>query len=329
MKFPISWLNKYYVQIITLFIQKKLHPILLFKSTYNIGIPKLIYELSCFILCIKKKNFNYCNVCSSCIFMKSKKHPDFYIIEEKKKKNIGIDFIRDIIIKIYSTAQQSNEKILWFTNILKLTKEAINTLLKTFEEPPKNTFFFLYTSNTENIQKTLLSRMIIYNISGIKEKNALLWLKKKNKKKNFSQKNLITILRLYNSSPFSANFFLNNIIFEQRIKIIKIFKNYLFYKKNLLLINAFKYIYNPDVIFWICFILLDAIKLISKKKIKIQNIDQILFLKKIAKKYSYRILYKILTSWLKCNYHIHNIPGINKEIFIIEQVLYTTLLIKN
>lgn len=276
----------------------------------------------------KKKKMYYCNKCTSCYLMKLKIHPDFYDIKDKNKKKIGIDLIRNVILKIYTTAQQGNKKILWFSNILNLTHEASNTLLKTCEEPPKNTFFFLYTNNSQHMISTLRSRAIFYNLSVPTEKEGILWLKKKNIKKKISLNLIQTSLRLYNYSPFSANFFLNNVLFSQRIKIINIFKNYYINRKYLILINAFKYINNPDLIFWICFLILDAIKLLSKKKINIQNLDQISFLKKFSKECSYQILNKMLFSWLKCNFCLCNILGIDKEILIIEQVLYTTILLK-
>ncbi|WP_342270866.1 hypothetical protein [Buchnera aphidicola] len=55
MNFSISWLSQYYTKIITLYKKKKLHPIILLQSTYDIGIQKLVYEISTFFLCLKKK----------------------------------------------------------------------------------------------------------------------------------------------------------------------------------------------------------------------------------------------------------------------------------
>lgn len=140
------WLKDQYHNILKRYLKNILHPIILINSQKGVGISQLIIKISQWLLCSNKKNIKFCKTCNSCILIKKKNHPDLYYRENqiKKKKTIGIDYIRNIIININKTSQQGGKKIVWLKDVHYMTIEANNALLKTLEEPPKNTFFFVY-----------------------------------------------------------------------------------------------------------------------------------------------------------------------------------------
>ncbi|MDE5286031.1 MAG: DNA polymerase III subunit delta', partial [Buchnera aphidicola] len=79
--------------------------------------------------------------------------------------------------KIFKRSKQGGAKIIFLSNINKLTESANNALLKTLEEPPENTWFFLINYNNTKLYQTLISRCIIYNLPIPPEENTISWLK--------------------------------------------------------------------------------------------------------------------------------------------------------
>lgn len=324
-KYP--WLKHQYIDLVKKYIDNKLHPIILFKTYKNIGTSRLIHNIIQFFLC-QNKNFNHsCNKCISCYLMKNKKHPDFYSLNQSLDSNlIGINDIKEMLKYAYLTSKKGGDKIIWISNINNMTKEAKNALLKTIEEPPIKTRFFLQTYNISKLLLTLRSRSYIYKINKPKEQEGFQWIKKKNIYKDNIY--ILTALRLYENNPKTAYFFLKNSYFLLRVQLIKKIKKY-FYQYNNTKLCIFMYNKNLlHFITWICTILLDAIKIkIFNKKILI-NIDCINFIKDISKNFNTSILIKSLKSWLKCRYFLKNSNYLDKKIILIEQILYWNHILK-
>lgn len=89
-----------------------------------------------------------------------KTHPDILGIwtENINGKTIKIKQIHDFIRKIQLKPYFSKFKIGVITSAEKMTKEAQNALLKTLEEPPKNTFLILTTISVNKLLPTIISR---------------------------------------------------------------------------------------------------------------------------------------------------------------------------
>ncbi len=81
------------------------------------------------------------------------------LVGDKKFINYWARQIQDFI----STTPFGNYKIILIENIERLNISAANALLKTFEEPPVNTFIFATTSNKTKILSTILSRAFLIN----------------------------------------------------------------------------------------------------------------------------------------------------------------------
>jgi DNA polymerase III delta prime subunit len=99
---------------------------------------------------------------------KSLSNPDFLLI---KTENLGIDEGREII-DFQSKKSFSGDKKIIIIQTNNITREAQNSLLKTFEEPTLNTHFFLLMPNSEVLLPTLKSRLIIHKLK-TEEKNTI------------------------------------------------------------------------------------------------------------------------------------------------------------
>lgn len=323
------WLEPQYQDLSKKYLKKILHPVILIKSIKNIGLFNLIFKISKFFLCSNKELIKSCNKCKSCILMEKKTHPDFYTYKQFNLSwySIGITEIRRIISSIHFTAQYGLEKIVWLPNIEYITNEGINILLKTIEEPPKNTRFFLHTSNINILNKMLCSRTNIYLLNHPTNQEIINFIHRKNLK--IKKKDIILALNLYNYLPESATFFLKEKLFYLRNKLINVIKNY-FYKYNN--IELFNFIYNKKIlhiILWICYILIDAIKISILPKKLLINLDYIDFIQEVSEKFNTSILIKSLETWIKCRYILKTSINIDKKLIIIEQILFWNQLLKN
>ncbi|MCH9621597.1 MAG: Holliday junction ATP-dependent DNA helicase RuvB [Chlamydiia bacterium] len=102
------------------------------------------------------KDLNPCNECPSCKEISASSSLD--VLEIDGASNRGIDDIRNINETVGYATFQGKYKVYIIDEVHMLTKEAFNALLKTLEEPPENTKFFLATTEAHKIPATILSR---------------------------------------------------------------------------------------------------------------------------------------------------------------------------
>ena len=137
----------------------------------GLGKKDLVRVLSESILC-KNSNelFEACGDCNASKLMQSGNHPDYHFIEEEvgskiikigqlrgnKKKN---DSHEGIVNSMFETPLVSASKVFVINNAHLMNDESQNFILKILEEPPKESFIFLISSNPFLLKKTLLSRL--------------------------------------------------------------------------------------------------------------------------------------------------------------------------
>lgn len=93
-----------------------------------------------------------------------KASPDYFVWKEPL---FGIDEAR--MLSVAAARRAFGERKIFFIAPQKLTLEAQNALLKTFEDPIDNTHFFLASREEELIIPTLRSRVEILKVGGIEE----------------------------------------------------------------------------------------------------------------------------------------------------------------
>lgn len=99
-----------------------------------------------------------CNTCANCLAIQDNSFID--LIEIDAASNRGIDEIRSLKEAVrFAPSQKNGYKIYIIDESHMLTKDASNALLKTLEEPPKNTIFILATTDAHKMIPTILSRV--------------------------------------------------------------------------------------------------------------------------------------------------------------------------
>jgi len=117
-----------------------------------------------------------CLSCTSCIAMKTGRHPDF--IEIDAASHTGVDNIRQIIESSTLLPLMGHKKIYLIDEAHMLSKAAFNALLKILEEPPPSVLFILATTKPLKIIDTVRSRCFQLFLKPIKTEILLAYLKK-------------------------------------------------------------------------------------------------------------------------------------------------------
>ena len=134
--------------------------------------------------------------------IKNNSHPDLFCInnetlisyfqrEDKvkvknKTKKIPVGFIREAIDFVMLKSGLSKNKILFIDGAENLTISSQNALLKTLEEPPKNTYIIIQSNRFKCLNQTIYSRCQLIHFNNLSQDELYSWaediLKNKNDK---------------------------------------------------------------------------------------------------------------------------------------------------
>lgn len=99
-----------------------------------------------------------CGSCELCVRIGQGNAID--VLEMDAASNTGVDNIRDLKDKIMLAPSQGKWKVYIIDEVHMLSTGAFNALLKTLEEPPKNTVFVLATTDPQKVPDTIRSRCL-------------------------------------------------------------------------------------------------------------------------------------------------------------------------
>jgi len=102
-----------------------------------------------------------CGQCRSCHHISVRTHPDYFLVEPDRElatPQIKIEQIREIEQQIVYRPLAADRKVCMIDDADRLTIGAANALLKTLEEPPDHSLFFLITSRPASLPATIRSR---------------------------------------------------------------------------------------------------------------------------------------------------------------------------
>ena len=118
------------------------------------------------LLCSSDKN-RPCGTCRDCLLAEQGEHPDMTVIRQgvplapdgrKDRTNIPVDDIREMIRICGSHTLEGKARVVLLLDADRMTAQAQNSLLKTLEEPPENTYIILVTEHPETLLTTVISR---------------------------------------------------------------------------------------------------------------------------------------------------------------------------
>lgn len=318
------WLNRAYHKIIAQYQANRAHHALLLHALPGIGDAALVWALSRWLMCQKHNGMKSCGSCHDCQLMQAGTHPDWYTLTaEKEKSPLGVDGVRNVTKKLNYHALQGGAKIVWLPNAEQLTEAAANALLKTLEEPPENSWFFLCCHEPRHLLATIRSRCARWHLLPPDEAQSLSWLQKK---VALPEQTCLTALRLNSGMPIAALTLLDEKRWQQRQLLCRT----LFSLLPQDLLSLLPVLNHEDVverISWLCFLLVDAMKHQQGAEKFITNLDQQPLIGHIAHRLTLSTLDESLHSWLICRDHLSHVVSVNRELLLTEQLLHWEMIV--
>ena len=166
--------------------------------------------------------------------IKNNSHPDLFCINNEtlisyfqrvdkdklknKTKKIPVGFIREAIDFIMLKSGLSKNKILFIDGAENLTISSQNALLKTLEEPPKNTYIIIQSNRFKCLNQTIYSRCQLIHFNNLSQDELYNWAED-----IFQNKNDLSVIPSY-MTPKQVSQLIDDGLFED----LKILNNHLY-----------------------------------------------------------------------------------------------------
>jgi DNA polymerase-3 subunit delta' len=153
------WLQERWLHLVGLHEQRRLPHALLINGPLGIGKRELARGLSRYLLCQTPTGAAACGACRSCVLFDSGGHPDlFHLTPDEPGKPVKVQQVRDLTGFLHSTAQQGGYRLVILEPAEAMNASAANALLKTLEEPGRDTILLLVTHRLGQVMPTIRSR---------------------------------------------------------------------------------------------------------------------------------------------------------------------------
>lgn len=179
----------------------------------GIGKFEFSIELAKALLCEESTGAKPCDHCEACRWFDSANHPDFIalvpethrkllphgdfdsesdspkkskgsqadsdgdVAEKKEKKSISIEDARNAIEGLSIGSHRGGNRVILVYPLEMLRPDSANTLLKSLEEPPKNTIFILLADRLDRVLPTIRSRCRLLSAPRPDRLSGLNWLR--------------------------------------------------------------------------------------------------------------------------------------------------------
>ncbi|MFH1597698.1 MAG: DNA polymerase III subunit delta' C-terminal domain-containing protein [Patescibacteria group bacterium] len=112
-----------------------------------------------------------CQQCNDCTRFQNNSHPDiYYVNKEEGKKDIVIEQIQQLRYNLKMTSFYNSYKAGVINKVELLNQSSVSALLKTLEEPTKNTIIILIANNITKVPQTVISRCQVFNFQIVSTK---------------------------------------------------------------------------------------------------------------------------------------------------------------
>lgn len=244
-------------------IKKKPSPILIKQNVYSF-LDEFILQYCKSLNC--NNDFLFCDNCFNCQKLNNKNYFDFYEFN-LDQNSISKEQTQIILNNLqYTSLENAMNKFFIIKNIDKANKFVLNLMLKSIENPIKNTFYIFSTKNIHLVLETIKSRCFFVNLHSDKNKVIKL-LEKNNIQKKFHD--------FFLTSFFSYNEMIEFYYNSNFDSFINLATNLLEYKNHITLIkdilNEFKLLNSYQIEKLILFL---CLKVDLNKKIQLVNLTK-------------------------------------------------------
>lgn len=145
------------VQLIAQMQAGRLGHAILLTGPSRVGKSLLALRLAQALNCLRPSKERPCGECRSCSRIERGIHPDIVHVE-REKSSIKIDAIRAMQSGISAPPLEANQRVVIIHDMQHASGEAMDSLLKTLEEPPRHTRIIVTASAAEDLLPTIVSR---------------------------------------------------------------------------------------------------------------------------------------------------------------------------
>lgn len=249
------------------------------------GIGKLTFaeHLAHRLLCQSPENGEPCGHCRSCQLWDSGHHPDRAVISPAEAgKAIKVDQVRELSEVLHSTAQQGGYRVVIMQPAEAMNTAAANALLKTLEEPGRDTLLMLICHQLGQIMPTIRSRCQRIDFPLPDLHITTEWVSKELKTDSDTATNL---LRVAQGAPLEAVALKNDGRLEIRRELMKALADIL--RDRVDVPNVAQKLYKSDVLSileWWLSLLSDIVRGQSRlKSAELVNTDMVKMITAVAK----------------------------------------------
>ncbi|WP_187488215.1 DNA polymerase III subunit delta' [Duffyella gerundensis] len=319
------WLNQPYRQIVAQLQAGRGHHALLISALPGMGDEALVWGISRWLMCQRPDGLKSCGECHGCQLMMASTHPDWYRLEaEKGKSSLGIDAVRAVNEKLYNFAQQGGAKIVWLPDAAQLTEAAANALLKTLEEPPAKTWFFLSCREPSRLLATIRSRCLSWPLLPPDEAQSQAWLARQ---QEVAPEAALTALRLSAGAPGAALTLLEARSWQARDGLCDALSDAIQHD-IMRLLPLLNHDDHAQRLAWLISLLVDALKWQQGAGEFISNCDRQALVASLAGQMPASALTASLQEWTRCRDRLLQINAVNRELLLTEQLLNWSLRLK-
>ena len=164
--------DNYFRSFKNLYEKNKLPSVILMSGPKGLGKSTFAYHFVNFLLSNTEddgyslKNFKINSDNQTSRLIQNDTHPNFFLLKNiLPGENIKIEQTRNLLKYLNKTTYSKGIKIVLLDNAEYLNLNASNALLKSLEEPPKNTTFFIIHNDSSKILDTIKSRCTEFKFS--------------------------------------------------------------------------------------------------------------------------------------------------------------------
>lgn len=174
----LPWHEAVVESIRTAWAAGRLPHALMLQGADGLGKKHFAAWLAAAVLCEQSQAaLKFCGACASCKLIAAGSHPDLvWVAPEEDKTQISVDQIRAVSERLSKTSFRRGYKIAIVEPAHQMTPGAANSLLKTLEEPTRDSLLILITSRPSALMPTVRSRCQKITVRRPSTEDALRWL---------------------------------------------------------------------------------------------------------------------------------------------------------
>lgn len=242
--------------------QQRIPQALLLTGTAGLGKRHLADVYAAALLCrTPAAQGAACGSCAACKLFQAKTHPDYLSIEpDEPGKAIGIDKIRQLIVKLALKPQFEAYRLAILQPADSLNTASANAFLKCLEEPSERTCFILISDQPSKLPATIRSRCQTINFAAADNAVARDWLAQQGVKEDVDQ-----LLTMAQGAPLLAKQYAEQRFIQLRREYFESWLQIAHGKGNLLAVaeqwQKQETIELSVLLAWFCSWIMDMVKL--------------------------------------------------------------------